>query len=342
MSLVGSLEDLGLGELLQIIGLSGKSGVLTLRSEEGEGCIVFRGGLICSARIKDGPTDLRELLASRQAVPDAELEALCEEARSRGLPLEPVVLERTAFDAESLNALRRENIERAVVAMFHWQGGQFSFEMRDADAKDDSGETGLSRGGIQPQFIALEGARLEDETRAAGGEPDPADPASDEERLPALESSAGPPASERSLQPDAEPQEAESTTPEAAPAPEAVPALASPIVILDPDLAVLEWAKAALRSSFPRVHIFQHAELAIARIRQYLLLRCPSRSRERRSELHGHRSTTPRSGSSHAGRGSRRPGFRRRAGWLVAPRGVPHRGKASSPPPGRSSRQDAA
>jgi hypothetical protein len=270
MSLVGSLEDLGLGELLQIIGLSGKSGVLTLRSEEGEGCIVFRGGLICSARIKDGPTDLRELLASRQAVPDAELEALCEEARSRGLSLEPVVLERTALDAESLNALRRENIERAVVAMFHWQGGQFSFEMRDADAKDESGETGLSRGGIQPQFIALEGARLEDETRAAGGEPDPADPASDEERPPALESSAGSPASACSVEPDAEPQEAESTTPEAAPAPEAVPALASPIVILDPDLAVLEWAKAALRSSFPRVHIFQHSELAIARIRQYL------------------------------------------------------------------------
>jgi hypothetical protein len=270
MSLIGSLEDLGLGDILQIIGLSGKSGILTLRCEEGEGWIVFRGGLICSARIKDGPTDLRELLVSRQVVPEAQLEGLCQEARSRGLPLEPVVLEHTFLDADGLNALRREHIEHAVVALFHWHSGQFSFEMREADSEDESGETGLSRGGIQPQFIALEGARLEDETRAAAGGAVPADRAPDEERLPAVESSGASGDSERSAQPDSQKREEESTTPAVAPSPEAAPALAPPIVILDPDLAVLEWAKAALRSSFPRVHIFQHSELAIARIRQYL------------------------------------------------------------------------
>jgi hypothetical protein len=44
-----------------------------------------------------------------------------------------------------------------------------------------------------------------------------------------------------------------------------------PVVVLDPNLAVLEWAKRALSDGHERVHIFQKTELAIARIRQYLI-----------------------------------------------------------------------
>ena len=44
MSLVGSLEDLGLGDILQIVHLSRKSGMLWIRSDAGEGQIVFARG----------------------------------------------------------------------------------------------------------------------------------------------------------------------------------------------------------------------------------------------------------------------------------------------------------
>jgi hypothetical protein len=44
-----------------------------------------------------------------------------------------------------------------------------------------------------------------------------------------------------------------------------------PVVVLDPNLTVLEWAKRALAGDHERVHIFQKTELAIARIRQYLI-----------------------------------------------------------------------
>jgi hypothetical protein len=49
MSLVGNLEDLSLGDLLQIVSLSQKSGVLALESESGSGQIVFRAGLVHAA-----------------------------------------------------------------------------------------------------------------------------------------------------------------------------------------------------------------------------------------------------------------------------------------------------
>jgi hypothetical protein len=42
------------------------------------------------------------------------------------------------------------------------------------------------------------------------------------------------------------------------------------VVVIDPSLAVLEWAKAALGADFPRVHVFQRPSLGIDRIRQYL------------------------------------------------------------------------
>ncbi|HYB13707.1 MAG TPA: hypothetical protein VEG67_09550, partial [Myxococcota bacterium] len=44
-----------------------------------------------------------------------------------------------------------------------------------------------------------------------------------------------------------------------------------PIIVIDRDLATLEWVKSALRGSFPRVHIFQVSEHAIGRLRQYLV-----------------------------------------------------------------------
>ena len=54
MSLIGSLDDLGLGDILQIINLSQKSGVLIVVGDQGEGRIVFRDGLVRGAARKGG------------------------------------------------------------------------------------------------------------------------------------------------------------------------------------------------------------------------------------------------------------------------------------------------
>jgi hypothetical protein len=44
MSLVGNLEELGFGELLQIVILSRKTGVLSLSSSGRDGSVFFRQG----------------------------------------------------------------------------------------------------------------------------------------------------------------------------------------------------------------------------------------------------------------------------------------------------------
>ncbi len=334
MSLVGSLEDLGLGDILQIVHLAAKSGVLRLRNESGEGQIVFKRGMIHEAYVKGGPTDLRELLASKRVVPEKVLERAWLEAHHGGRSLAELLVERELVSVEAIDVLRRDQIESAVLAMFGWPSGEFSFEMREVS--DEGAELALEDG-MNPQFLALEGTRRADEvaleervgtpgaapTDARAGAPalepsgalleaelvndddgtacepeasawvedEPAVEAAAErvaqaEEVPAaraVEASAAEAEeasaveAEEAAAAEAEEEPAERAEdgdahPEVAPAPaqRAAPRKLPPVVVIDPSLPALEWVKAALAPSVPRVHVFQRPDLGIERIRQYL------------------------------------------------------------------------
>jgi len=326
MSLVGSLEDLGLGEILQIVSLSGKSGVLLIRSPLGEGRIAFDRGAIRGALVSDGPQDLHGLLRAGGTLPEADLEALYDEAQAEGTGLEEILVARTALDAARIEELRERHVEACVLRMFSWPIGEFSFEIRD-ESGDGAGVDLLLRAGMNAQFLALEGTRLRDEHLeggdAGGGEAggDAVEIAFDGEQSAARDEVAadretaipeGPAEMEVTIlelldeeieDADtalfAEPLEAASSAPgvdddptltgaeqrreleqRAQPTPQppvvATPALfvasmrsCSGVVIIDREIAMLEWMKSALAPLGLRIHIFPRTELAIDRIRQY-------------------------------------------------------------------------
>lgn len=363
MSLVGSLEDLGLGEIMQIVSLSGKSGVLWIRSRHGEGHVLFRRGLIRGAFVKDGPRDLRELVASAGVIPAEQVAALSEAALADGTPLEALLCARTSLDAGCIDELRGRHVEATVLRMFGWPSGEFSFEIREEPGGGEIAEDLLLRTGLNAQFLALEGTRVRDEggreePEIGGGES--SEVAADDETSfagvdfddddePAESDSGATDGARpvRQLEPEAETfAEVEEEPFAAASAPFAtdiedppalqisvlelvdrevdsseLPALLSvaeaepeaslvstedettlsaassgrvetrredtgstprgagltsprtgplPVVIADPELALLEWVKRALAPLPVRAHIFQRSEQAIARIRQYL------------------------------------------------------------------------
>jgi hypothetical protein len=43
------------------------------------------------------------------------------------------------------------------------------------------------------------------------------------------------------------------------------------VILIDPDVSVLEWTKNVVQGEFDRVHVFQQADQGLARIRQYLI-----------------------------------------------------------------------
>jgi uncharacterized protein DUF4388 len=247
MSLVGSLEDLGLADILQIVSLARKSGVLVLRSEDGEGRIVFREGLVHAAVVKGQPEDLDGLLRRPEG---------------SGSP---------ASDApgpERIEALRRELVEQSLARMFEWRTGDFSFDVHD----DPSWGAGLVLSmGLSPQYLTMEATRRNDERRAGvsargddalvfSGEDE-----SDRDPLAALVDAV----LDRS-DPLAEAPLAGRETRVAPDRPRVERAACAHVVIVDPDLTALEWLKTTLAGRFERLHLFQSAEGGIARIRQYL------------------------------------------------------------------------
>jgi len=314
MSLVGSLEDLGLGDILQIITLSRKSGALLLRSDDGEGRVIFRSGLVCGARVKGRTPDLRQLLVDAGELSGDEFESV--RADAPGGELAGRLRERVG--PERFEGLRRQCVEGAVLDMFGWEAGEFSFEVGE-DEPTDEFEVMLDAG-INAQYLAMEGTRRTDE---GGREPevdadDPASFADLAEEMSENEPSGGDAVEavalttvervdgghrfsstesevdeafeavlggEASMDPagDAAPTEAAPVATEAAPVaveaePEVVaeppapvsPSRRPPVVVLAPELPVLEWVKRVLEGAFRRVHIFQKAELAVQRLRQYV------------------------------------------------------------------------
>lgn len=120
MSLVGNLEDLGLGDIFQIIFLSRRSGVLSIRGKVVEGKIYFKDGLVIAAYSTD-------------------------------ISKKPV----------------SNSVQGAVFSLFI-EEGNFDFELKDVIEEIKCmrpGSVFIAEPGLNPQFLAMEGSRLLDESR---------------------------------------------------------------------------------------------------------------------------------------------------------------------------------
>jgi len=342
MSLVGNLEDLSLGDILQIISLSQKSGVLVLQSGQGTGRIVFRDGLVKGACVKGRTDDLRGILVGGEFIGAPEFDAAAALASARGASLETTLARETELGRERIDALVREAIEAAILEMFVWQKGDFSFDVRSETHPEDP-QLSLPTG-LNAQYLSMEGMRLRDERArepadGAAVEPDALDlDLSAEEMFGVAPSEPGPAPATGSESDETELEEGVLEAAEVLiPAPEAsasdisgreaadivvetvltrqdpfdepiletAPLLeepgpsvgaewtggaalaglpdgsgeagqprvvrTEPIVVIEPDVAVLEWVKGVLRDEFSRVHLFQQAEQGLSRIRQYVV-----------------------------------------------------------------------
>lgn len=173
MSLVGNLEDLGLGDILQIVSLSRKSGELILRGPNREGRIVFKNGQVNRAISTDFRENVGDLLVRRGIVgidvikQAAELQrTICPDQR-----LGTILTERHGVDKEVIDTLVKEQIEKIVYSFFTWNEGTFVFDLGDTDevaaTSFDPLQFMLDQG-LNPQWLAMEGSRILDERRHRG------------------------------------------------------------------------------------------------------------------------------------------------------------------------------
>lgn len=170
MSLVGRLEDLGLGEILQIVALSGKSGILHIKSQKREGRIYFYKGKVVTAYSDSYRVNLGELLIHKGYVtPDILKQALqYQQTSDKKYKLGWILINNFNIPKEKIEECVTELIEKSVFSLFYWIEGEFRFELTDDIVEDeltvDLLQYDLPKAkGLNPQFLAMEGSRLVDE-----------------------------------------------------------------------------------------------------------------------------------------------------------------------------------
>ena len=173
MSLVGNLEELGLGEILQIVSLSRKTGVLSISSDGRDGSVFFRQGQVVRATSSSYHQNLGEVLIQKGVI---DLSVL-----RRGLAIQQengyfellgtIFVKNFGVSEEIIEEVVREQIENVVFALFAWSKGTFKFEAQSiTETVDGTGMDPLQfmlGHGLNPQFLAMEGTRILDEKRQA-------------------------------------------------------------------------------------------------------------------------------------------------------------------------------
>ena len=130
MSLVGSLHDLPLPELLSVIALGQKTGIITIQADAGSGQIHVREGRILQASDPFRDERFGEILMKRGKVTLADLEAALEtQEHSRGaLRLGKILIDMGKITrAEQDEAIVYQTTE-AVYDLCTWSVGYFQFD----------------------------------------------------------------------------------------------------------------------------------------------------------------------------------------------------------------------
>jgi CheY-like chemotaxis protein len=173
MSLVGNLEDLGLGEILQIVSLSRKSGVLQLDSRDREGRVIFSDGHVIRAMASTFPENLGDLLLRGKMVDIETLKQALTVQQQEGEErrIGDILADEFGVSRESIEQVVREQIERIIYSFFGWDEGSFSFELGDTSELAATSLNPLQfmlDSGLNPQWLAMEGSRIIDEKRHRG------------------------------------------------------------------------------------------------------------------------------------------------------------------------------
>jgi CheY-like chemotaxis protein len=282
MSLVGNLEDLPLADILQIVSLSRKSGVLNLTQGSANATLYFQNGLVTSASITDFPLDLVTFLCRKQLL-SADDEVTVRERALGGEDIRGILVEFAVPDTV-VAGFSRTGIEKVVYRLFTWKEGAFTFELTVEGAPQAVGNPFAPSlpEGVNPQFLAMEGARLKDENdyfstqgnrAAATAQAAPSKPPEPLRAPPSQVPKAAQLTAEKIAPPATQPAPVRTPAPPPTPAPRAAPrpANAKPmIVVVDNDILALKNIEASLVADGYEVAAFGRVEAVVKGVRELL------------------------------------------------------------------------
>jgi len=163
VSLLGRLEDLSLTDIVQIVFLSRRTGVLEIIDGRGRHTVLFRHGLVVNASSPEHP-DLATWLEKRSQIP-AGAGMTLRKMEESGIPAGTAAVELNLISAEDLSNAVRERIVDVVTPLTNSREGEFNFilsdQVRAVDIEYEPDDL-FKEGGFAPQKIlgGVDGEKL--------------------------------------------------------------------------------------------------------------------------------------------------------------------------------------
>lgn len=175
MSLAGRLEDLALADIFQILSIGKKTGTFLVRGTKGTALIVFKNGLIMRAETDDLEGTLADFMLKAGMIRETVFQMAVEVKKK--LPdqsLADLLLDLGAVSREALEQATRKRIEHVIYRLLLWEDGDFQFELDDLAIGDKTELQDLGwelSKGLSPEYLLMEGARVQDESAESSFDP---------------------------------------------------------------------------------------------------------------------------------------------------------------------------
>ena len=165
MPIEGPLSELGIQDVLQLLDLTRKTGVLTVHSAKmhDEATVLFERGVIVSARRRRSLRRIGQQLLRAGKLTERELERALEVQRqTRERSIGEILLELGSVSEEELDRQLRFQFEETIYDLMGWDEGEFRFEERESVPVDHFAVR------VKVESLLMEGARRIDEWSRLG------------------------------------------------------------------------------------------------------------------------------------------------------------------------------
>ena len=140
MSFNGALEHIPLVDVIQLLHMTSKTGILYLKSPKGESQLVFHEGFFVSANHLNNSVRIGQVLVEMKAISEEQLNqalTIQKNAGSDRKPLVATLIEQGTIDKDSAYKGLETLIEMTIVEVMTWSSGTFSLDVSNEYISDE-------------------------------------------------------------------------------------------------------------------------------------------------------------------------------------------------------------
>lgn len=140
MSFNGDLEHFPLVDVIQMLHMTGKTGILYLKSPKGESQLVFHEGFFVSANHLNNSVRIGQVLVEMEALTTEQLNNALKEQKEAGRNRKPLIatlIEQQTIDKDTAYKGLETLIEMTIVEVMTWSSGSFSLDVSKEYVSDE-------------------------------------------------------------------------------------------------------------------------------------------------------------------------------------------------------------